>query len=56
MPSPRISPDERRHIIEAVLVGALVAVVVFLWRTPPELIAPGVFRDDGVYLAVGRAI
>jgi hypothetical protein len=56
MPSPPISPHERRHTIEAVLVGVLVAVVLFLWRTPPELIAPGVFRDDGVYLAVGRAI
>ena len=56
MPSPPVSPDERRHIIEALFVAALVAVVVLLWRTPPELLAPGVFRDDGVYLSVGRAI
>jgi hypothetical protein len=56
MTSPLFSLRERRHTIEAVLVGALVAVVLVLWRTPPELIAPGVFRDDGVYLAVGRAI
>src|SRR5678816_1200506 len=46
----------RRHRVEALLIGVLVAVVLFLWRTPPELLAPGVFRDDGVYLAVGRAI
>src|SRR4029079_13765378 len=56
MQSPPVSPDERRHIIEALFVAALVAVMVLLWRTPPELLAPGVFRDDGVYLSVGRAI
>ena len=46
----------RRHRVEALLVGLLVAVVLLLWRTPPELLTPGVFRDDGVYLSVGRAI
>lgn len=55
---PRSVADSivRRHRVEALLVGLLVAVVLLLWRTPPELLAPGVFRDDGVYLSVGRAI
>ena len=46
----------RRHVVESLLAGLLVALVVLAWRTPPELLAPGVFRDDGVYLAVGRAL
>ena len=52
----RVESAARRHGIEALLVGALVVVVLLLWRTPPELLAPGVFRDDGVYVALGRAI
>jgi hypothetical protein len=51
--------NENRHALspigEALAVTALVAVAYLLLRTAPYL-AAGAFSDDGVYLALGRAL
>lgn len=46
----------RRFLIEALLVGLAVAVAFALLRMPRVFVTPGAFNDDGVYLALGRAL
>jgi hypothetical protein len=43
-------------ILETLGVGVFVALVLALLRTPPELLVPGAFKDDAVYLSLGRSI
>ena len=43
-------------VVEPLLVAALVAAALLLFRLPAELRIPGAFNDDGVYLVLGRAI
>ncbi|MDH3223224.1 MAG: hypothetical protein OEO23_05870, partial [Gemmatimonadota bacterium] len=49
------SAPESRYRYEALGAAALVAVAYLLLRTAPALTA-GAFSDDGVYLALGRAL
>jgi hypothetical protein len=53
MPSHSASP---RLATEALIVGVVVGAILLLARTPTELLAPGAFKDDAVYLTLGRAI
>ena len=46
----------RRWLIEALLVGLAVVVAYALLHMPRVFVTPGAFNDDGVYLALGRAI
>jgi hypothetical protein len=46
----------RRFLFEALAVGVVAAAVLLFFRVPSELLAPGAFKDDAVYLALGRGI
>jgi hypothetical protein len=54
-PFPSWLRGERRGVAEAVAVGLLVAVVHVLFRLSAGFLV-GVLNDDGVYVALGKAI
>ena len=55
--APALGPaSARRVFLEAVAVAIVVCLGLLALRLPRELVLPGAFNDDGVYLSLGKAI